>query len=262
MDFHASTSSFFDSSSSSGGGGGGGGAGGSPSAHFARKSFLNHVFANSDESKAEFLNAIQYSLMGIAPIVLLNKSIQRFSPEADVDKSSLEILAEIFIQVIIMFCGIIVTHRVITYFPTYSGYKYENFELTNVILAFLVIILSIQTKIGIKVNIVFDRLVDLWNGGGGSGGGARKKTAGRQVRTLPNGVSVHSPSQADYLDNSAFPSAPIASVKQNPGGYEMMRGAGAGGGGGGSGGGGDAYSTPVIVSANSVLGSSFGSSFY
>ena len=201
------------------------------------------------------MNAIQYSLMGIVPIVAINKSIQRFSPDADPDKPSVEILAEIFLQLIIMFCGIIVTHRMITYFPTYSGYKYEHLELTNVILAFLIIILSIQTKIGLKVNILFDRLADLWNGTTASSAAARKKNA-RQVRTLPNGVSVHSPSQADYLDNNNAPSAPISSVKQSPGGYEMIRGAAGGGGGGG-----DAYTTPIMA-ANSVLGSSFGSSFY
>ena len=61
-----------------------------------------------------------------------------------------------------MFCGIIIVHRVITYFPTYSGFKYENLTLTNVILAFLVVVLSLQTKLGIKVNILSDRLLKLF----------------------------------------------------------------------------------------------------
>lgn len=252
MDFHSSGAnssssssssfpSFFDSSS--------------PNSHFSKKSFFSHVFSNSDESKAEFLNAIQYSIMGLIPIVLINKTIQRFSPDADVEKATIEILAEIAIQLVIMFCGIIVTHRTITYFPTYSGYKYENLEITNIILAFLVIILSIQTKIGIKVNILFDRALDVWNGTNHSSQQKKKKGAGAQNRNLPNGVSVHSPSQADYLD---IPSAPMASVKQNQGGYEMIRGATGGGGGGQQP---DAYSIPIMA-ANSVLGSSFGSSFF
>jgi hypothetical protein len=83
-----------------------------------RKTFLGHVFSSSSESKAEFLNVVQYSLMGVIPVVVLNKSIQRFIPEADPEKSSLEVLVEIFIQLVVMFCGIIVIHRVITYFPT------------------------------------------------------------------------------------------------------------------------------------------------
>lgn len=258
MDFGSSSSTAPSFSSSSS-------AFGESSSHsssfpFSKKSFFTHVFSGSDESKAEFLNAVQYSFMGIIPVIALNKSIQRFSPEADPEKPSVEILAEVFIQLIIMFCGIIVIHRIITYFPTYSGYKYEHLELTNVILAFLIIILSIQTKIGLKVNIIYDRIVDLWNGvDGAQNNNAKKRKNG--TRSLPNGVSIHSPSQADYLDNhsnsAAFPSAPISSVKQNPGGYEMIRGAG----GGGNNNNNDTYTAPIMA-ANSVLGSSFGSSFY
>ena len=80
------------------------------------------------------------------------------------DKSSLEILIEVLIQLIVMFCGIILIHRVITYIPTYSQFKYEPLNLTTVILAFLILVLSIQTKLGIKVNMLVDRLSELWNG--------------------------------------------------------------------------------------------------
>ena len=240
---------------------------------YYKKSFVNHVFSGSDESKAEFINAVQYSLMGIAPVVALNKLIQRFSPDADPDKPAVEILAEIFIQIIIMFCGIIVIHRVITYFPTYSGFKYDRLEVTHVVLAFLILILSIQTKIGIKVNILFDRLVDLFEGdGGGSSKNQQQKNKNRGgggggggggQRLLPNGLSVHSPSQADYLDNSSSPSLPASTSRQSQGGYDMMRGVVSAGGGGGGGGGNnnDAYSLPIMA-ANSLLGSSFGSAFY
>lgn len=157
-----------------------------------QNSFINHVFDSSDEGKAEILNVIQYSLTAILPVVLLNKTIQKFVPEADIEKSSLELLAEIFIQIVVMFIGVVLIHRVITYFPTYSGYKYEAFNLTTVILAFLVIVLSLQTKLGIKVNILVDRAYELWNGPG-----AEKKKQGRK-ETMQN----HQPSQADSLDDS------------------------------------------------------------
>jgi hypothetical protein len=52
---------------------------------------------------------------------------------------------EIFLQILIMFCGIIFIHRTITYIPTYSGFNYEAMNFTNVILAFLVIILCFKT---------------------------------------------------------------------------------------------------------------------
>jgi hypothetical protein len=191
----------------------------------SKNGFLSHVFSTNEEGKAELLNVVQYAFMGVIPIVILNKLIQRFIPEADLEKSTLELLAEIFIQIVIMFCGIIVIHRVITYFPTYSGFKYENLTLTNVILAFLIIVLSIQTKLGIKTNILFDRFLELWNGTSNS----EKKEKLKKNLKVSSAMSMHSPSQADYLDNSSmqttvFPPAPVASMnpsQQNKSQFSM-----------------------------------------
>lgn len=221
----------------------------------SKKTFLSHVFSSTEEGKAEILNVIQYALMSVVPVVILNKSIQRFIPEADTEKSSLEILAEIFIQLIVMFCGIIIIHRIITYFPTYSGFKYEHLTLTNVILAFLILVLSIQTKMGIKVNIMVDRLGELWNGT--SAKPTDKKAIKNNVRVSSPGQG-HSPSQSDFLDSSAvqsgiFPPAPIASSKPSQGSYDtMMRGSGMPE---------QDFGSYGPMAANSVLGGSFGSSF-
>lgn len=218
-----------------------------------KKSFFTHVFSMSEESNAEILNVIQYSVLGVVPIVVLNKSIQRFIPEADPDSSSIEILAEIFIQLIVMFVGIILIHRIITYLPTYSGFKYENLTLTNVILAFLIIVLSIQTKLGLKVNILFDRIVELWNGPS-----IDKKEGMKNKVNVSAPVSRHTPSQADYLDNTnvqqnVFPPAPVATTRQNSvmESYDNMMGGN--------------NQMPDInpgpMAANGLLGGSFGSSF-
>jgi len=220
-----------------------------------KNTFFSHVFSTTEEGKAEILNVVQYSLFGVIPIVFLNKLIQRFIPEADAEKSSLELLVEILIQIIIMFCGIIVIHRIITYFPTYSGFKYENLVLTHVILAFLIIVLSIQTKLGIKVNILVDRLNDLWNGTSSSSTVADKKTALR-VREQK---TAHTPSQSDFLDdnniqNGVFPPAPIPTNRTpNNDTYDtMIRGSAP-----------PDYGSMLAgpMAANSLLGGSFGSSF-
>jgi hypothetical protein len=220
-----------------------------------KQTFLNHVFSTTDDGKAEILNVVQYSLMGVVPIVALNKTIQQFIPEADSDKSTLELLAEIFLQLLIMFCGIIIIHRIITYFPTYSGFKYEHLTLTNVILAFLVLVLSIQTKLGIKVNILVDRARDLWNG---TSSNDKKANVKNSVR-VSNPMSGHTSSQADYLDHSqtqsdVFPPAPVATSKPSSGsGYDnMMKGSNNN----------DMYGSMMgPLAANSVLGGSFGSFF-
>ena len=192
--------------------------------------------------------------MGVLPIVILNKLIQRFIPEADPDKSTLELLVEIFIQLIVMFCGIIIIHRAIIFAPTYSGFKYESLTLTNVILAFLIIVLSIQTKLGMKVNILVDRALELWNGPSSDDSKQRK----RNVRTS-SPMSQHAHSQADYLDNSqvqsgTFPPAPVATTRQNSvmESYDNMLGGSRQP---------DYGAMMGPMAANSVLGSSFGASF-
>lgn len=214
-----------------------------------KKTFFNTVFSTTEEDKAEIMNVVQYALLAIVPIVILNKLIQRFIPEADVEKSSLEILAEIFFQIVIIFCGIIIIHRIIAYIPTYSGFKYENLSLTNVILAFLIIVLSIQTKLGIKVNFIVDRIYDLWNGTTDQDDDTDKKRKKKSVK-FSNQNSMHTVSQADYLDNShqqtsVFPPAPVATTKQTDG-YDYMMGGGF---------------SDSLMPANSVLGGNFGSFF-
>jgi hypothetical protein len=215
-----------------------------------RKSFLSHVFSTTEEGKSEIFNVIQYSTMGVIPIVILNKLIQRFIPDADADKSSIEILIEIILQLIVMFCGIIIIHRIITYVPTYSGFKYDNLILTNVILGFLIIVLSIQTKMGIKVNILVDRVNELWNGPSYA---EDKKANVRSNVRVSQPISQHASSQADYLDHSGmqsgvFPPAPQSTVKQSTDGYDHMMRASA-----------VNEMMPGPMAANSLLGSSFGS---
>ena len=213
----------------------------------SKKTFLSHVFSTTEEGQAELLNVIQYSSMGVIPIVMLNKMVQRFIPEADPEKSTLELLAEIFIQLTIMFCGAIIIHRAITYFPTYSGFKYENLTLTNVILAFLIIVLSIQTKLGLKVNILFDRVIELWNGPSTE---ETKQNVKQNVRVSQH--TMHAPSQADNLDNSqmqggTFPPAPVATARPDMGQQQMPPQ--------------DMGMSFGPMAANGALGGSFGAAF-
>ena len=211
-------------------------------------SFVSHVFSTTEEDKGELLNVIQYSLMGVIPVVLMNKLIQRFIPEADPEKSSLELLAEIGIQLVVIFGSLVFIHRMITFVPSYSGFKYERLTLTNVILAFLVIVLSIQSKIGIKANILVDRVYEMWNGPE-----IHEKDAKSGVRVRQS-VARHAPSQADILDNGAmqndmFPPAPTVTQSHQQLGNHYTGGAVE-----------PAYN-PGPVAANGLLGGAFGSSF-
>jgi hypothetical protein len=63
-----------------------------------------------------------------------------------------------------MFLGIFFIHRILTYVPTYSGEKYPEWNIIVFIIPMLVIITSLQTKLGEKISILVDRLVELWEG--------------------------------------------------------------------------------------------------
>lgn len=130
----------------------------------SNKNFFKHVFNFDDDSKSEMLNIIQYALIAILPIIILSKTIGKYVPEADDKKGSLEVIAEIIIQVIVTFMGLLIINRIITFIPTYSGTKYPEFNVIYIVLAILLITMSLQTKIGEKVTIIVERVNELWNG--------------------------------------------------------------------------------------------------
>jgi hypothetical protein len=166
------------------------------------KSFVKHVFNFDDDSKSEILNILQYSLIGIIPIVILNKTMQKYVPESDDKKSSLEITAEIVIQIIVMFIGLLLIHRIITYIPTYSGAVYPEYHTIFNVLAILMITMSLQTKLGEKVSILVDRLSELWNGKQDD-----KKTKKGNVK-VSQPISGQQQPQTGYTDGTAISSLP------------------------------------------------------
>jgi hypothetical protein len=130
----------------------------------SKPGFFKHVFNFDSDSKAEMLNIIQYAILALIPIIILNKLMQKYIPEADEEKGSLEISAEVLLQIIIIVLGIFFVDRLVTYVPTYSGIKYLDFSVTTVVIATLLILLSLQTKLGEKISLLFDRVMELWDG--------------------------------------------------------------------------------------------------
>jgi len=232
-----------------------------------QKSFLKHVFNFDDDSKSELLNIIQYAILAIIPVIVLNKTMSKYIPEADEQKGSLEISAEILIQIIVMFIGLMIIHRIITYVPTYSGEKYPDFSVIFVILAILLITLSLQTKLGEKVSILFERITELWEG----------KRSSKNTKNSKNNVKVTQPisgqqvtnqgaiNQSIYSDGTSINNLPItqntsSSTTQQLPDYNNMY---------------QQDNTPLVnaatpgvtetfsepMAANSVLGGGFGSSW-
>lgn len=175
--------------------------------------FIKHVFNFDEESKSDILNTIQYSILAILPLVLFNKSLQKLVPEADEEKHSVELSLEVVAQVIIIFLGIILVHRIITFFPTYSGTKYADFNASNIILSVLIILLSLQTKLGEKISILADRVLDFWNGNGSNDRKKKKKKNTQQQQ--PNEQAM-----SQSLDTTSISSLP---VQQQPNFNQMYQ---------------------------------------
>jgi len=124
-----------------------------------KPSFFNHVFNMEQDSQTELMNIVQYSLIALIPVLVLNKAVQTLFPEVDESKNNIELAFEIIGQTIVMFSGMLFIHRLITYIPTYSKVDYSPLRVTNVVIAFLSIVLSIQSRIGEKANVLLDRLM-------------------------------------------------------------------------------------------------------
>jgi hypothetical protein len=239
----------------------------------SKESFIQHVFYFNDKSKADLLNIAQYSLISIVPIVLLNKLIAKFVPEADDQKGSLEISAEILLQMYVMLFGLFMINRFITYFPTYSGIEYAHGNVIYMVLAILMITISLQTRLGEKCNILVERITELWEGKPSN----KQNNKNHKNNKNNNNVKVSQPisgqnmmssqamnqsamNQAMYTDGTSINSLPNGDMQQLPN-YNNMH---------------QQDNTPLvnaqtpgmegfggnqIMAANEVLGGSFGSSW-
>lgn len=126
--------------------------------------FIQHVFRFEDEDKGHMLNIIQYSVLAIIPIILILKFLRHYIPEYDENKVSSIVLAEVVGQILFMLFSIYFIHRIIIFIPTYSGFKYNDFNMINFILAFLMLLFTMNTRIGEKVQLLVERTQDLFTG--------------------------------------------------------------------------------------------------
>ena len=158
--------------------------------------FLTYVFNFDEENKANITNMMQYVLLGVVPVVVILKLIKYYVPEDDDSKGNIEILAEVVAQLAVIFLAIWFVDKMIRFVPTYSGVCYHVFNETNFILPILIILVTMQTKLGSKINIIVDRISELWEGD------KAPPSKNGNVRVSQPLAGGHQPSQADYLDNT------------------------------------------------------------
>lgn len=185
------------------------------------KTFVSHVFNFDGDTKDTLLNISQYTALSVIPVVLVNKAVQRLFPEPDEDKSNLEILAEVIGQLVFMLVAIFFVHRLVTFVPTYSGAEYKELNLFSVVLVFLVLMLSVQTRAGQKVNILMDRLIDYYEGAPASKKDTKEQPPQQQQQPIlppmPMPIATN-PMQPDLMP----PPPPPSSMAPPPQQFDTM----------------------------------------
>lgn len=243
--------------------------------------FLSSVFSFDDDFKASFMNINQYIFLALIPIILLTKTIKRFTPDPDNEKGSFEILFEILAQLFFLFAGLFIINRIVVYIPTYSEVDYEIFPISSVLIG-LMILFSFQTAIAEKINILSERIEGLWNGESDTSNNKKKKKGNSSVK-VSQPISNQGQQQPSYPQQNMILPSPSSVSMNGTTSINNLPQMGGGGGGSGSpqqsnqnyndfyanqetplvganspegfGGGGE------ILAANAVLGGSFGSSF-
>lgn len=160
--------------------------------------FFSYMTDFNEENKSCLLNASQYIILALIPVILTLKLIKHFVPEDDDNKNSLEIVFEILLQLFIIVFAIWLIDRFIRFFPTFSKINYSDMNIINILLPTLIILLTMQTKLGAKVNIVYERISNYVMN-------KQEITNTANNNTQLNNSNIHQQSRADILDTPILP---------------------------------------------------------
>ncbi len=200
--------------------------------------FVNYVFDFKPENRNQLLNLIQYTLIAFLPVILTLRLIKYTIPVDTDSKTTIEIALEVIAEVILIVLAIWFTNRIIQYIPTYSGAAYPTNNGVGFIVPFVIILSTLQTKLGAKLNILIDRVSRMIksepfvgnsssdNNGGSSGGSGMNSGnmggSGNSGNMGNMGGGISQPIQPDYRDiaqlipsNPAFSSMPTKYSSDN-----------------------------------------------
>jgi len=230
-------------------------------------SFFKHVTRFDSETKSELSNLLQYLVIIIIPIYILNRFINGVIPKFNENKGNIELLGEVIMQVISLLLGVYIIHRIVLYIPTFSGNNLMDVNFMNLVL--IIIFSGLNSENGKKVNHVYNRLMLAWNG--------KKK---EEEKKDPNDKSVvkvsqpiagnpmqapqptHQASRADYVNtHQQMGTGALSQVVQQiqTGGQQVQNAVGVGGQQGGMGNsmGGGLLAEPMAANAGFGAFSSF-----
>jgi len=122
-------------------------------------SFFNYMFSLSSSEKNEILNAMQYILIVIIPVVILLKLMKNYIPLENPDKGTIEITVEVVLQLFVIFIAFLFIHKFAVFIPTYSTVPYGKMNLIHVIIPVIFLLLCMKSSISEKLSILLDRFM-------------------------------------------------------------------------------------------------------
>jgi hypothetical protein len=93
------------------------------------KNFLKYIFNFDKDTRIELINMLQFALIGFIPLIILMKVLEKYNPNPDNIKNSIEISGEIVIHIIFLLLGLFFIVRIVTYFPPISGEEYPKISI-------------------------------------------------------------------------------------------------------------------------------------
>jgi len=130
----------------------------------SNKGFFEYVFNFDDTNTSQITNLYQYTFIAIPFVILSLKLLNYFSSPMDESKGSLEVFFEIFISINWILLSIWFINKIIRYIPTKSKVNYPAFNETNFLIPLLLMLFTMDTKFGNKINLLIERAMDLYDG--------------------------------------------------------------------------------------------------
>ena len=122
-------------------------------------SFFSYMFTLSSVEKNEIMNALQYILLVIIPIVILLKLMKNYIPLENDEKGTIEITVEVVLQLFIIFIAFLFIHKLVVFIPTYSTVPYGKMNLIHIIIPVVFLLLCMKSSISEKLSILVDRFM-------------------------------------------------------------------------------------------------------
>ena len=185
------------------------------------KGFVSRVFSIDADSKASLMNGVQYIVLAIIPVAVVDSMMKKLFTESNPHtKGSIELLAEVLGQAVMTLLLLSCVHKIIIANPTYSGASMNRTNYTTLALGLLMGYFALNHQIANKMSVIFNRLNDMWEGKSSESHEHKKKKGKSKVsvsQPISGRAQMHQPSRADYLGTQNQSSMiPAAQPVQRP----------------------------------------------